>query len=97
MWRFAVLYFVLFIVFLALVIGPAVAGKFIYKTLADMVGDKGTVFDMLQPTGLNNNDTFAEETGTKLGIGTSHTTYVRSGDPTAAASATGDAQRIRLF
>lgn len=54
--RFAILYFVMLIIFVALIAGPIVAGRF-FKTLPSIP------LDLLQPTGLNNNDTTSEPTG----------------------------------
>lgn len=57
------LYFFMFIIFMALIIGPIVAGKMI-KSLPSIP------MDLLQPTGLNNNDTSSSTTGAnKLGKG----------------------------
>ncbi|KAI9833809.1 MAG: 1,3-beta-D-glucan synthase [Phylliscum demangeonii] len=55
--RFAMLYFFLLIIFVALLVGPLVAGRFITKLPHLPEG-------LLQPTGLNNNDTTSVETGT---------------------------------
>jgi 1,3-beta-glucan synthase len=55
--RYAILYFVLLIVFLVLIVGPIVAGtkfKFALPALP---------MDILQPTGYNNNDTSTSVTG----------------------------------
>ena len=49
-WRFAVLYFVMLVIFVALIAGPIVAGKQL-----DLSFD--IPMQLLQPTGLNNNDT----------------------------------------
>ncbi|PGH26572.1 1,3-beta-glucan synthase component FKS1 [Polytolypa hystricis UAMH7299] len=57
--RFAILYFVMLIVFLALIIGPVVGGKY-------LTGLPTIPMDLLQPTGQRNNDTLASETGTAL-------------------------------
>ena len=53
------LYFALFVLFLALIIGPVFASKYL-KSLPSIP------LDLLQPTGLNNNDTSAELTGSAL-------------------------------
>lgn len=58
--RYAILYFVLLVVFIALMVGPVVAGKF-------MTLDISIPMDLLQPTGLNNNDTTSSVTGSCLG------------------------------
>ena len=61
------LYFFMFIVFMALLIGPIVAGKML-KTLPTIP------MDLLQPTGLNNNDTSTAVTGSALnGLGAANT------------------------
>lgn len=65
------LYFFMFIIFMALIIGPIVAGKYL--------GKLNIPLQLLQPTGLNNNDTSNRVTGSALnGLG-------------AAASASGSA------
>lgn len=65
------LYFFMFIIFMALIIGPIVAGKYL--------GKLDIPLQLLQPTGLNNNDTSNRVTGSALnGLG-------------AAASASGSA------
>jgi len=81
-WRYAVLYFVLLVLFLALVVGPIVAGKHI---LSDSL-IKNIPANLFQPMGQNNNDTRNRtETGTGLKAGAS-----------ASATGTGSA-KIRLF
>ena len=55
--RYAILYFVLLVVFIALIVGPVVAGKYLKLNFK-------IPMDLLQPTGLNNNDTTTEVTGT---------------------------------
>lgn len=56
--RFAILYFIMLVVFLALIVGPVVAGKYLPKLPVPL--------DLLQPTGLDNNDTLASVTGSAL-------------------------------
>lgn len=55
--RYAILYFTILVVFIALIAGPIVAGKYIKFNLA-------LPFPLIQPTGLNNNDTKTTPTGT---------------------------------
>lgn len=56
------LYFFMFIIFMALIIGPIVAGKYL--------GKLNIPLQLLQPTGLNNNDTSNRVTGSALnGLG----------------------------
>jgi len=74
--RYAILYFVILIIFAALIAGPIVAGKFLSSL-------PSIPMELLQPTGLNNNDTSSSQTGTALAGG-------------AAATATGGA-RFRAF
>ncbi|KAF7912369.1 uncharacterized protein EAF01_001390 [Botrytis porri] len=85
-WRYAVIYFVLFVVFLALLIGPLIAGKMI---LSDSLTSK-IPFNLYQPTGQNNNDTRGyNETGTGC-------VTCSGASATASASSTA-AAKIRLF
>ncbi|KAF3047491.1 1,3-beta-D-glucan synthase [Didymella heteroderae] len=93
--RYAILYFVLLVVFLALIVGPIVAGKQI-KLSVDLP------MELLQPTGYSNNDTSAEVTGKCLqaqgcppyqgGDSTGD-----SADSTAEASSTEAARRFRRY
>ena len=56
------LYFLMLVIFLALVVGPIVAGKYVPKLSIPL--------DLLQPTGLNKNDTVTGVTGSALnGLG----------------------------
>jgi 1,3-beta-glucan synthase len=56
--RYAILYFFLLIIFLCLIVGPIVAGKFLKLSIGDQIP-----LQIMQPTGYNNNDTSAEVTG----------------------------------
>lgn len=92
--RYAILYFVLLVVFLALIVGPIVAGKQIKLSLT-------LPMELLQPTGYSNNDTSASVTG-KCVQGTCP--EYQGGDATgdaaatdAAASSTGEARRFRRY
>lgn len=60
--RYAILYFVMLVVFLVLIVGPVVAGKYVpIKDLQKPIGE----FILFQPTGLNNDNTRGRtETGT---------------------------------
>jgi 1,3-beta-glucan synthase len=81
-WRFAILYFVLLIVALALIVGPIVAGK---QVLTDSL-IKSIPMDLYQPNNLNNNDTQGRnETGTGA---------VSSG---GAAQTSASGAKVRLF
>jgi 1,3-beta-glucan synthase len=55
--RYAILYFVLLVVFLALIIGPIVAGSFLKLDLGDLP------MHIMQPSGFSNNDTSSTPTG----------------------------------
>lgn len=59
MFRFAVLYFILLIIFVALAVAPTVLGPSIGGSIpTDLAG-----FKLAQPTGQDNNDTTEEPTG----------------------------------
>ena len=75
MFRFAVLYFVMLVVFLALVVGPAVAGRMIPFELEPVAG-----FRLMQPTGFSNDDTAG-----KSATGTARIGYTGAFTPTSAA------------
>jgi 1,3-beta-glucan synthase len=84
-WRYAVLYFVLLILFVAMLVGPIVAGS---KILG--AGLTGHIpLNLYQPVGLHNNDT---RNRTETGTGA-----LGSGGASATASATGGAKMIKLF
>ncbi|KAF1956695.1 beta-1,3-glucan synthase-like protein [Byssothecium circinans] len=59
--RYAILYFVLLVVFVALIAGPIIVGKMDF--MKNMTKDF-SIMDLMQPAGLNNNDTKAVVTGT---------------------------------
>jgi 1,3-beta-glucan synthase len=83
-WRFAILYFVLLIVALALIVGPIVAGK---QVLTDSL-IKSIPMDLYQPNDLNNNDTRGRNaTGTGA----------KSSDGSDAAQTSGAGAKVRLF
>lgn len=91
--RYAVLYFVMLIVFVGLIVGPIVAGKKIPASVFTAL--KGT--DLVQPTGQINDDTIGStETGTAspgyTGAGTSTMTTGGGGSSTTTAAA-----KLRLF
>ncbi|KAF4556249.1 1,3-beta-glucan synthase component FKS1 [Elsinoe fawcettii] len=56
--RYAILYFAMFILFIVLIVGPSIASRFL-PTLPNL-----PVAGLVQPTGLNNNDTSDTPTGT---------------------------------
>jgi 1,3-beta-glucan synthase len=86
--RFAVLYFSLFLLFVVLIAGPLVAGKyadsFVNNLTVDSSNPSGLVASLFQPKGLNNNDT-----------GSTVTTAPSSS--TTATSSSSAAARVRLF
>jgi hypothetical protein len=83
-------------VFVGLIVGPIVGKDPILKAVEKFSTDPGEVRSLFQPTSLKNNDTFAEETGTKLGTGTAHTPYSGSG-AVATATPSGGQRLIKLF
>jgi len=88
-WRYAILYFLLFVLFVAMLVGPIVAGS---KILSPSL-IKDIPLQLYQPVGLNNNDTRGRnETGTgAVGSGASST------GASASSSSTGGAKMIKLF
>jgi len=86
-WRFAILYFTLLILFVALIVGPIMAGK--YMNLSDITDNfksNDLIYGLFQPTGQHNNDTQGR---TATGTGA-------KGGAKASASA-GSNNRVRLF
>jgi len=68
--RYSILYFIMLIVFIALLVGPLVAGRF-------LSGLPSIPMNLMQPTGLNHNDTKSDETGTFLQQGAAQTAGAR--------------------
>ena len=86
-WRYAVLYFTMFIVFLALILGPIFTKTQILNGTSSIITDGSKTYWLMQPINQNNNNTRNRtETGTGL----------VSGAATTSAASTG-AARIRLF
>jgi 1,3-beta-glucan synthase len=86
-WRYAVIYFVLFVVFLALLVGPLIVGKML---LTDSL-TSSIPMKLYQPTGQDNNDTLGyNQTGTGC------TTCTTAG-ATGSTSTSTAAARVRLF
>lgn len=93
--RYAILYFVLLVVFLALIVGPIVAGKQIKLNVS-------LPMELLQPTGYSNNDTSASNTGSCI---QANCPPYQAGDATgdsgdsaeATATSTEAARRFRRY
>lgn len=86
--RYAILYFVLLVVFIGLIAGPIVAGKQIPKKTLQSLGKSvslGGKFQLMQPNGQNNDNT----NGT-LATGTGRTAY--SGAFTKSTTSSGGSQ-----
>jgi len=85
--RYAVLYFVMLVVFVGLVVGPTVAGGRIPESSLSGIKQSGFVGDLFQPVGQDNNDTQDRtETGTgRAGYSGALKTVTR---PSTSASAT---------
>ncbi|KAF2444009.1 glycosyltransferase family 48 protein [Karstenula rhodostoma CBS 690.94] len=86
--RYAILYFVLLVIFIALVVGPVVAGKFLKM-------DIDIPMDLLQPTGLNNNDTTTKVTGSC--VNGMQCPGPGGDDETAEPTSTDSADKFRRF
>ena len=78
--RFAILYFLMFILFLVLIIGPIIVKKFIHLDLT-------IPMHLMQPTGQDNNDTSNKATGSFLNKAAAGL----ADDGSAATSGGGDA------
>lgn len=89
--RFAVLYYVLFVVFLALVVGPAVAGPRLDFDLADMLGEPAGM-RLVQPNGQDRNNT----NGTSA-TGTGMDGYSGVGLQQSSETGSRATDRIKLF
>ena len=57
--RFAILYFIMLVLFLVLIIGPVIVRNYIS-------GLPTIPLDLMQPTGQDNNDTTSSQTGSAL-------------------------------
>lgn len=71
----------MFILFIVLIVGPIVGGKYISKYGASLP------LNLAQPTGLNNNDTYIGQTGTGASSGASITNAGPYTAPTAGSTA----------
>ncbi|POS83510.1 putative 1 [Erysiphe pulchra] len=81
-WRYAVLYFLMLIMFLALLVGPIVAGSIILDGTSSLTSDPSKTMFLFQPVGLNNNDTNGTtETGTAINGGA-----IETGSATTSAT-----------
>lgn len=92
MFRYAVLYFALLILFLVLIVGPSLAGKYVPASITGMLDS--TNLQLVQPTNLDNNDTIgATQTGTGAA---DYTGALQTMEASASATASA-AAKIRLF
>lgn len=95
MFRYAALYFVMLVIFVALIAGPLVAGKKIPSSAFTALKQ----YALVQPTGLNNDDTIGSvQTGTGAANYTGWGTHTRtsSGSDAGVTTSAGNA-KIRLF
>ncbi|KIM94327.1 hypothetical protein OIDMADRAFT_172631 [Oidiodendron maius Zn] len=83
-WRYSTIYFILLILFIALIVGPIVAGS---KILTPNV-EKIIPMSLFQPVGQNNNDT---NNYTETGTG------AKSGVSASATSTSSGIAKVRLF
>jgi 1,3-beta-glucan synthase len=90
-WRYAVLYFVMLVVFVGLIVGPIVAGTQITNGTSSIFKNPSSTMYLLQPVGLNNNDTRGtNETGT----GAPGRAGATGASTSSGSAATG---KVRLF
>lgn len=85
--RFAILYFLMFILFLVLIIGPIIVKKFIHLDLT-------IPLHLMQPTGQDHNDTSNKATGSFLnkaaaGLADDGSAATSGGGDAAVVSSTG--------
>jgi 1,3-beta-glucan synthase len=98
--RYSILYFALLVVFVGLLVGPLLAKDYIKFS-----PPSGTVGELIQPVGYNNNDTRGEtQTGTGANGGATETASDGNGGNAPAAATTSPSQptpaldrRRRLF
>lgn len=89
--RYAVLYFSLLILFLILIVGPSLAGKWVPPQVAQMLSSTSLV----QPTNLENNDTIGS-TATGTGAA-SYSGALQTMTSASASSVSTSGAKIRLF
>lgn len=97
MFRYAVLYFVMLVVFVGLIVGPLYAGS---KVAPKVEGMLPSGFQTLvQPVNLSNDDTRGEtQTGTAIQAATGAATGAATNAATSAsATQTGTTKKIKLF
>lgn len=92
--RYAILYFTLLVVFIALVAGPAVVGKLMGESLSKTIEKMVPMQGLVQPNYLHNNNT-----NSTLATGIKNPSYTgagltMTGSKRVQASATG---KIKLF
>lgn len=75
------------VIFLALLVGPIIAGPMILKNMTTLTDS--IPMELFQPVGLNNNDT---RNRTETGTGANSATVTATGTATGTAAA-----KIRLF
>lgn len=94
--RYAILYFVMLVVFVGLIVGPIVAGKHIPASITDSLSSTSLV----QPTGQDNDDTIGtEETGVRADgyTGAGLKTMTATADSARKTKSSSDNDRLRLF
>jgi len=91
--RYAILYFTLLVLFLALVIGPLVAGPKVKFTTPD----NDLLKSLMQPTGFNHNDTISSETGTQINGGSPQTSADGSGSSASTDSSSSPTTAANKF
>jgi len=64
--RYSILYFTLFVVFIALIVGPIVVGPNLKNTTKGLTNRTDMIGELFQPAGLNKNDTASTLTGTAV-------------------------------
>ncbi|KAJ4387933.1 1,3-beta-D-glucan synthase [Gnomoniopsis smithogilvyi] len=89
--RYAVLYFALLLLFLILIVGPSLAGKYVPSSVTSSLSS----LNLVQPTGQDNNDTIGN---TQTGTGAaSYSGALQTMTTASASSSSTAAAKIRLF
>lgn len=89
--RYAILYFFLLIVFLVIMIAPAVVGPMLGNSLKSLTSLKVLNGTLFQPTGYSQNNTNGDQTGTGNPSGGG------GADASATASSGSGSSRLLLF
>jgi 1,3-beta-glucan synthase len=93
--RYAILYFLMFALFLILIVGPAIVGRFVGTSITGAIS---LPMNLLQPVNWNHNDTSGKQTGTATQGGAGGASGTSSAPFHGFSSSTaGHAKRTAVF